>query len=478
MQDVPEKVDGELRIDRYVVEAKLGSGGMADVWLCRLVGVRGFTKQVVIKTIKPECRTPQYETMFVDEATIGGRLEHPNIPRVTELGQTASGVLFLVQEYVDGPSVQEILTAQKALRHHDLRLAARIVADVASALDFAFRLTDERGRALKVVHRDVSSTNILVSRRGPAKLIDFGVARFEDRESKTQTGIVKGKLRYLAPEIISGSDPGHRSDLYSLGQVLYRLCVGTRPAGLVGSADWVVPSDVNPEIDPALDAILLACLQVKPQERIPTGEMLAQRLERWILAHGGPVSGAEVSARLSALFPGGAEEWQASSGQPVPSRSFAPSKASARPRPVRSTRSLRWGAVGAGFTMSLVGLGAMWWATGAGADLTIRSAADASVENLLNVAEQALLEGRFDDAESLWRESTQIETRSTALSARREWLTSEIRLERQIRDIRSLARDDLAGAVLQAQHLLSDHPQRDSIVALVKELTAEPAAHR
>ncbi|MEO0602334.1 MAG: protein kinase, partial [Myxococcota bacterium] len=125
MQDLPELVGGELRIDRYLVEAKLGEGGMADVWLCRMPGARGFSKRVVIKTIKSTCEGEQYESMFVDEATIGARLEHPNIPRVTEFSQTQSGHLFLVQEYVEGPSVQQVIAAQRAVGHHDLRLATK-----------------------------------------------------------------------------------------------------------------------------------------------------------------------------------------------------------------------------------------------------------------------------------------------------------------------------------------------------------------
>jgi len=316
VHDVPEWVGGELRIDRYVVESKLGEGGMADVWLCRMSGARGFSKQVVIKTIKPACRSEQYESMFVDEANIGSRLEHPNIPRVTEFAQTAEGDLYLVQEYVEGPSVQQIIAAQRALGRYDLRLAVKIGAEVASALDFAFRLRDERGRPLEVVHRDVSSSNILVSRRGLAKLIDFGVARFTDRETHTATGILKGKLSFMAPEIVSGSRPSHRSDLYSLGQVLYRLCVGRAPEGLVGSADFVLPSQLQPDIDPALEAILLACLQPNPENRVASGQVLAQRLERWMLAHGGPVTDAEAAARISSLFPASTAERAPPSSEP------------------------------------------------------------------------------------------------------------------------------------------------------------------
>ncbi len=477
VQDVPELVNGELRIDRYEVEAKLGEGGMAEVWLCRLRGARGFSKQVVIKTIKPACRNENYESMFVDEATIGARLEHPNVPRVTEFAQTASGVLYLVQEYVEGPSVQQLVAAQRAIGRYDLRLATRIASDVAKALDFAYRLRDERGRPLEVIHRDVSTTNILVSRRGPAKLIDFGVARFSDRSTETQTGILKGKLQYMAPELVSAGRPSHRSDLYSLGQVLYRMCVGQRPGGVLGSSEFVAPAEAQPDIDPALESIILACLQPNPDARIANGELLAQRLDRWAFAHGGPVTDAESAARISALFPPGSTEW-------APTEVIdgdGPARPATPPPRSRVTTEARSRA-GRAVVLATFGLGLLvavvltlvtvipWDGSEA------RSPGDATVENLLESSRVALDEGRFADAEALWAESTQITKVSDALRAEREALTTEIRLYQRLRELRELAAREPAEARVRAQHLLREHPERADVAALADELANATAS--
>jgi eukaryotic-like serine/threonine-protein kinase len=177
----------EIRIGRYVVEAKLGEGGMAETWLCRLDGAKGFSKHVVVKTMRAECSTAEYHTMFADEARIGARIEHPNIPRILEFGQTDQGP-FLVQEYVDGPSVIQILRRQASSGQFNLGLGCRIVADVAGALDSAHTTLDDNGRPLGVIHRDVSPSNILVSRRGVPKLIDFGVATAPARPGSPPPG--------------------------------------------------------------------------------------------------------------------------------------------------------------------------------------------------------------------------------------------------------------------------------------------------
>ena len=293
----------ELRIGRYVVESKLGEGGMAETWLCRLAGPEGASssEHVVIKTMRPECSNPEFETMFADEARIGARLEHPNIPRILEFGQTPRGP-FMVQEYVDGPSVVQILRRQSAIGVPNLRLGARIVADIAGALDAAWHSVDEHGHPLRVVHRDVSPSNVLVSRRGTPKLIDFGVAMFEDRETQTEAGVLKGKLRYMAPEVLLHGDISHQADLYSLGIVLYSLCYGEPPWG----------SPPSRPIDPALAAIVSRALHADRAQRFATGRELELALEGWLERNGGPMTEADVADRLVVLFPEGSSHWRPS----------------------------------------------------------------------------------------------------------------------------------------------------------------------
>jgi len=303
-----------MRIGRYQVESKLGEGGMAETWLCRLNGAKGFSKRVVVKTLKADCRDPEHHTMFSDEARIGARLDHPNIARVLELGEVL-GAPFIVQEFVDGPSVFQLLRRQKLVREFDLRLGCRVVCDIARALHFAYHATDDDDRPLHVVHRDVSPSNLLVARRGTTKLIDFGVAVFDDRETRTQAGVLKGKLRYMAPEVLLRDEVTHLSDVYSLGIILYGLCVG-EPAW--GGTDEVTerlkgvivrPSVRRPDIDPHLENIILQCLQLDPLQRYPNGNALAADLEEWLASHGGSVSDEYVAERLSALFPDGPRDW-------------------------------------------------------------------------------------------------------------------------------------------------------------------------
>ncbi|MCA9494745.1 MAG: serine/threonine protein kinase, partial [Myxococcales bacterium] len=194
----PTTTTPQPMIGRYEVVAKLGEGGMAETWLCRLRGTRGFVRRVVVKTLKTEhLDVPEFHTMFADEARVGAALEHPNIPRVEELGEHG-GLPYMVQEYVEGPSLYQMLKQQRRLGSLDHRVTARIVADVARALEHAWTSTDGDGQPLHVVHRDVSPSNILISVKGPSKLIDFGVARFADRETRTEAGVLKGKLRYMA----------------------------------------------------------------------------------------------------------------------------------------------------------------------------------------------------------------------------------------------------------------------------------------
>ncbi|MEQ1570243.1 MAG: serine/threonine-protein kinase, partial [Myxococcota bacterium] len=304
----------QMRIGRYHVEGKLGEGGMAETWLCRLHGAKGFTKQVVIKTLKAECRDRESLVMFADEARIGSKLEHPNIPRVLEFGEILE-VPYLVQEYVEGPSLFHLFRRQKLVRLFDLRLGCRIVSDIARALHYAYHAVDDDGRTLHVVHRDVSPSNVLVSKRGPSKLIDFGVSTFEDRETHTRAGVLKGKLRYMAPEVLMRDEITHRSDLYSLGIVLYALCTGEQPwSGVDEVPDrlrgaLVPPSTRRTEVDPTLEGIVLRCLELDPTRRFANGNELADALDEWLEANGGPMTDEAVAERVAALFPDGPKDW-------------------------------------------------------------------------------------------------------------------------------------------------------------------------
>src|SRR5688572_3629464 len=166
------------RLDRYELLCPIASGGMATVWLARMRGKRGFEKLVAIKTIKTELITDQsYSEMFLDEARLASRIHHPNVAQILDLGEEGE-TLYLVMEYVDGDSLAKMIRlAAKKKKPFPLNLALRVIADACAGLHSAHELKDDNGRALGVVHRDVSPQNILVTNTGAAKVIDFGLAK-------------------------------------------------------------------------------------------------------------------------------------------------------------------------------------------------------------------------------------------------------------------------------------------------------------
>ncbi len=162
----------------YDVLGRLATGGMADVWLARVIGMAGFEKLVVIKTILPQlAENPTFVSMFVNEGRLAAMLSHPNCVQVFELGEEG-GLLFLVMEYIEGFSLSRVLQRAKELdRPPSERVLARIMMDAASGLDYAHRLSDREGRPLHLVHRDVSPDNLLISFAGQTRVVDFGIAR-------------------------------------------------------------------------------------------------------------------------------------------------------------------------------------------------------------------------------------------------------------------------------------------------------------
>ncbi len=188
-----------MALGRYELLAPVAVGGMARVWAARLHGHHGFTKLVAIKTILPHlANDPEFERMLIDEARIAAGVRHPNVVEVYELGDER-GVLYIAMEWVHGDSLAQVLKAAKGPL--DPRVAARLVAEVADGLHAAHNLTDDEGRALEVVHRDVSPHNVLVSLDGSVKVTDFGVARAAGASHQaTLAGQLKGKIAFMAPE--------------------------------------------------------------------------------------------------------------------------------------------------------------------------------------------------------------------------------------------------------------------------------------
>lgn len=474
-------------IGRYVIRSKLGEGGMAEVFLADLLGSKGFRRPVVLKVLREHHLDDEHQQdMFTDEAKVGSRIEHPHVPRTLELGDH-EGRPFIVQEYVEGPSFQAVLKRARRTGGIDVRFGVRVVVDVAKALHHAYHLDDRDGQQLKVVHRDVSPSNILVSRRGITKLIDFGVARFEDREAHTDADVLKGKLRYLAPETMRGKGVSHRSDLYALGIVLYQATTGHAPwrrnsdITLRLRGEFTRPSKHGHDYPAALEAIVLRCMATDPDDRYTTGHELAEALEAWLVAEGGgAVTDARMAEWIEQLFPGGPDDWlprfevdMQSIGHTQSSYTLA-----AAQRPKGAPTEL-WGialgsiAVLALLTAALVSvLVQNRPLPQAAAQATVHDEVKArdDFEVLLQHADTALDRRQVGLAKQHLTAIASLPVTDAALRARADGLWDRLDVVATVRSVRATADDDLTGATEAAAELLAAHPHHPDVEALVDEL--------
>ena len=216
-------------IGRYQILGLLATGGMAEVLLAKLHGPAGFERAVVLKRVLTHfARQPEFRTMFLDEARVVAGLRHPNVVQVQELGEDGDE-LFIVMEYVEGETVASLLKRLGTLRDRmPFAVAAHIVAEACAGLHAAHELRDERGNPREIVHRDVSPQNVMVTYDGSVKVLDFGIARAADRSTTTDAGVMKGKLGYMSPEQCQQQRLDRRSDVFSLGILLYELSTGQR----------------------------------------------------------------------------------------------------------------------------------------------------------------------------------------------------------------------------------------------------------
>ena len=278
------------RFGKYLIVGEIAIGGMAEVFLGVHRGPEGFQKAVVIKRVLPAYSgNPSFVHMFVDEARIAARLEHPNIVRTYEFGE-AEGQYFTAMEYLPGEDLARVLDKLVFARQQmPLHFAAGIVANVCAGLHFAHQLTDTSGRPMSLIHRDVNPANVIVTYSGEVKLIDFGVAK--TTTSETQTGTIKGKVAYMSPEQLLARGVDQRSDVFSTGVVLWELLTG-RPLFLRDSEAATmyaimndpmrVPSRLRPEIPRELDAICMRALARTPADRYDTAEEMGMDLERFL----------------------------------------------------------------------------------------------------------------------------------------------------------------------------------------------------
>ncbi len=281
---------------------------MASVWVARQRGKHGFEKLVAIKTILPKFAADiRFQEMFLDEARIASRIEHLNVAHILDLGEEHE-ILYLVMEYVDGDALSKLNRAcQKKGIKIPVGVLLRVLADTCSGLHEAHELKDN-GRTLEIVHRDVSPHNILVSTKGIAKLIDFGIAKARSRVGNdTNSGVLKGKIQYMAPEQALGRPVDRRADVWAVGAILYHLIAGKPPyegdnqlatLHLLGSGRPPVP--LPPGVHPAISAIVRKALAHTPEGRYDTAASLRDAIEDAIVQAKVPTTAADVAA-FSAL---------------------------------------------------------------------------------------------------------------------------------------------------------------------------------
>lgn len=275
-------------LDRYELVYPVARGGMARVWVAKLRGKHGFEKMVALKTILPTFAEDQrFRRMFLDEAKIASGIEHVNVAQILDLGEQ-DGQLYLVMEWVDGDSLQELdRAAEKAGSTLPIPVLIRVVADACAGLQAAHELSDVQGRALNVVHRDVSPQNILISSKGIVKVIDFGVVKARRRATEeTSTGTIKGKLQYMAPEQALGHGVDRRADIWSVGATLYRL-LARRPVYRGNSplstfkrlTSALAPEPLPSHVPGALASIVHKALAFEPERRFSSAAELGAALE-------------------------------------------------------------------------------------------------------------------------------------------------------------------------------------------------------
>jgi serine/threonine-protein kinase len=259
------------RVDRFrwLLEARLGVGGMAEVFRARAFGPSGFEKVVVIKTLREEwVGDAQRERMFFDEATLQARFTHRNLVQAHDLG-VANGRPWVRLDYVDGADLASLRLPLPG------PLAARVIGEVGLALIAVHEARDDAGRPLGVVHRDVSAKNVLVSRLGEVKLADFGIARATHLKDQTRAGVRKGTWAYMSPDQVRGASVTPASDQFSLATLAAELLTGRRPFDAATPLETMdaIGEARPPALDdapPALRPVLLRAFSRSPADRFPS----------------------------------------------------------------------------------------------------------------------------------------------------------------------------------------------------------------
>jgi eukaryotic-like serine/threonine-protein kinase len=301
----------ENRLASYDLVRKIAAGGMAEIFLARQWGAGGFFRDVVVKRLFPHLAEHAKQLrMFQDEARLLSQLSHPNIPQVFEVGH-ADGYWYIAMEHVDGVTVADLWRAGvKAQQLMPMNVALGTVLQACEALHHAHERKDRAGRALRIVHRDVTPHNIMLTRDGVAKLMDFGVALTSARKD-TDNGAVRGTFSYMAPEQVRGRQLDKRADVFALGVVLYELTTGSRlfrgtdvqVMTAVVESDAPRPSERVPGYPRDLEEIVMSALSRDRARRVPSAAHLASYIEEHAMRHSLLVGPRAVARYFGGVVP-------------------------------------------------------------------------------------------------------------------------------------------------------------------------------
>ncbi|MFT3837117.1 MAG: protein kinase [Myxococcaceae bacterium] len=331
-----------LQFGKYQMIKKLATGGMAEVFLAKQqLGAEGVTRHVVVKRILPHlAEDPEFVQMFMNEAMIAAKFSHPNIAQIFDYGQQ-EGTYFIAMEFVHGEDLGRLMRKAWSTGQWIARpLAIRIIAATCEGLYYAHTRKDEQGRPLRVVHRDISPQNILISFDGSVKLVDFGIAKAADQQSLTKSGAIKGKFAYMAPEQAAGKPLDARTDLFALGLVLYELLTGVRPlkrdselATLQAALECKIDApSVVAEVPAELDDVVMRSLAKAADNRYKDARAFQMALEEYLIGQRLVATSVQISELMETLFADRRAE-EERIGAPNPSSAESASASPAVPEP-------------------------------------------------------------------------------------------------------------------------------------------------
>jgi serine/threonine-protein kinase len=297
-------------VGRYRLLGEVARGGMGIVYVAAAQGPAGFSKLVALKELRPDLvQDDEFLTMFLEEARMAARLNHPNIVQTNDVDEH-DGRHFIAMEYLEGRSFYHVLKRFTARGGFPQRLGISVIRDALGALDYAHELTGFDGRALGFVHRDISPHNIFLTFEGHTKVIDFGIAKARDSSLETKTGVLKGRVNYMAPEqLVRRCD--RRSDIFSIGAILFELLSGRRLwkgldeiAVLAALTRGEIPSlaAIRPDTPAALVAICQRALAPRPEDRYDTAAQMRDALDQHLWSTGGSPRNREISELLLQEF--------------------------------------------------------------------------------------------------------------------------------------------------------------------------------